>query len=322
FWSRNWQKLQGLWGEFRYLRQLKRDGRLQAGIISCYHLGQVILYRLYSLLLGFPVVYNYVEWASAMQHRGSWKERLNDYLFDNWVVRSMDGAMSISEVLMANFEKIAPGKSQLKVPIICDFEKFNRPKRPAERPYFLYCGALVYREVIDFILQAFDRLPEQPAVELHLVLGGGDEEDYAALQKAIQTYDKGDLVRIFHNVPHQQIADHYLPALALLIPLRPTLQDAARFPHKIGEYVATGNPMISTNFGEVAHYFKDEESALIADAYEVEQFAAKMQYVLDHPEKAKAIGRLGKALGLKEFNYASYGQPIKNFLYQLYRKAS
>ncbi|MEM9919829.1 MAG: glycosyltransferase [Bacteroidota bacterium] len=322
FWARNIQKVRGLWREFWYLRQLRREGCLQAGIISCYHLGQVVLYRFYSLLLGFPVAYNYVEWASAMQHRRSWKERINDYVFDHWVVRSMDGAMSISEVLMKNFQKIAPTKAQLKVPIICDFDKFNRPKKAVDHPYFLYCGALVYREVIDFLLEAFDQLPNESQAHLHLVLGGGDQNDYASLQQAIGQCQKADRIHLLHNVPHDEIADHYLPALALLIPLRPSLQDAARFPHKIGEYVATGNPMISTNFGEVAYYFRDEESALIAEGYEVDQFAAKMQFVLDHPEKARAIGQRGKALGLREFNYTSYGHPIKKFLHQLQRKAS
>ena len=317
FFRRNLQKLKGIWQEFQYLRKLRQQNELHAGIISCYSLGQVFLYRLYGYILGFPVVLNYVEWASAMQHRGSWKEAINDYLFDRYMVKWMDGAFPISEVLVKNFDKIAPQKSQLKVPILCDFIKFDKPARPAPQPYFLYCGALSYREVLDFILEAYDRLPDSTTYELHLVLGGGSKAEYEQLLSDIKAYKKGHLIKVFLDVPHEQIPDYYLPAKALLIPLRPTLQDAARFPHKIGEYVATANPMIATNYGEVAHYFQDGENALIADSYDVVAFAAKMQYVIDHPEAAQQIGKKGKALGLKEFNYLNYGSKIKTFLEQL-----
>ncbi len=317
FVKRNLQKLKGNIHEFQYLRKLCKSNELQAAIISCYSFRQVLLYRLYSYLLGFPVVLNYVEWASAMQHRGSWREKLNDYFFDRYLVKSMDGALSISEVLIENFNKIAPTKSQMKLPILCDFAKFDKPAPPAKAPHFLYCGALSYREVIDFILQAFDLLPDKPTYHLHLVLGGGTQTEYEQLKSDIATYQKGHLVKIFLDVPHDQIADHYIPAKALLIPLRATLQDAARFPHKIGEYVASGNPMIATNYGEVAHYFRDGKTALIAATYDVQEFAEKMKFVIEHPEEAHEIGKKGKALGLKEFNYLNYGNKIKKFLQQL-----
>jgi len=92
------------------------------------------------------------------------------------------------------------------------------------------------------------------------------------------------------------------------------LQDAARFPHKIGEYVASGAPMISSNFGEVKHYFKDGENGFVAEKYEVEQFTEKMQYIIDNPDKAKAVGQAGKETGLKEFNFLHYGENLRGFL--------
>ena len=81
--------------------------------------------------------------------------------------------------------------------------------------------------------------------------------------------------------------NYYKNAKALLIPLRPITQDEARFPHKIGEYLASGNPAISTNYGEIKHYFKDQETMLIADSYQINDFAGKMQYILDFPGGSK-----------------------------------
>ena len=317
FFNRNWQKLMGGLREWRYLKQLKRNRKLDVGIISCYSFTQVLLYRIYSKLLGFPIAYNYVEWASAIEHRRGLKNKINDYFYDRWLVPSMDAALPISEVLIENFGTVAPSKPSFKIPILCDFEKFDVVPKKTERPYFCYCGALDYLELIDFVLTAFDNLSDEPIVEMHLALGGGNQADYEALMASIGKMKKGDRVKVFRNVQHAKIPDLYAPALGLLIPMRPTLQDAARFPHKIGEYVASGNPVISSNFGEVAYYFKDKENGLIAAEYDIDQFTEKMQFVLDHPEEASVIGQRGKEMGLREFNFLHYGQNLLRFLANL-----
>ncbi len=317
FINRNIQKLKGVFGEYSYLRKLRKNNELDAGIISCYHFGQVLLYRLYSMVLGFPVVYNYVEMASAIEHRRGVVKKINDYLFEHLLVGSMAGALPISQVLIDNYKKIAPGKSYLKIPILSDFEQFNIPKKEPDQPHFLYCGALDYKEVIDFVLKAYDLLPDDINTHLYLVLGGGSKATYERLLQDIGKMKKSSMVKVIHNVPHAQIPVYYSQATALLIPMRPTLQDAARFPHKIAEYVASGNPMISVNFGEVAQYFTDGKDGLIAVDYDPSLFAEKMKFVLDHPEKAKEIGKKGKELGLKEFNHLNYGSKLKTFLVEL-----
>ena len=106
----------------------------------------------------------------------------------------------------------------------------------------------------------------------------------------------------------------YKNAVALLIPLRPTLQDKARFPHKIGEYLASGNPVISTNYGEVKYYFKDMENMLIADSYDINLFADKMQFVINNPIEGQRIGMNGKNMVLRIFDYRIQAPIINNFL--------
>jgi glycosyltransferase involved in cell wall biosynthesis len=269
---------------------------------------------IYSKLLGFPIAYNYVEWASAIEHRRGLKNKINDYFYDKWLVPSMDAALPISEVLIENFKKVAPDKPTFKIPILCDFDKFDVVAKQPEYPYFGYAGALDYGELIIFVLTAFDNLKDEPRVELHMALGGGSKADDEALTNHIKNMKKSDRVKIFKNVPHDKIPDLYAPALGLLIPMRPTLQDAARFPHKIGEYVASGAPMISSNFGEVEYYFKDMENGFVAKQYKVEQFTEKMQFIIDHPEQARAVGQKGKQMGLKEFNYLHYSENLRSFL--------
>ena len=118
-------------------------------------------------------------------------------------------------------------------------------------------------------------------------------------------------------MPDKSLAELYVNAVGMLIPLRPTIQDEARFPHKIGEYCASGNPIITTNYGEIKSYFVDGKSALIAEHYDVQEFADKMLYVISNPEKANEIGENGKRVGLINFNYEDCGKKIKKLILSL-----
>ena len=101
------------------------------------------------------------------------------------------------------------------------------------------------------------------------------------------------------NVSDKELSVLYKNATGLLIPLRPNIQDEARFPHKFGEYLISGNPVITTNYGEVKYYFKDMVNALIAEIYDEKAFAEKMYYVITNPSECSIIGQNGKKVALE-----------------------
>ena len=53
---------------------------------------------------------------------------------------------------------------------------------------------------------------------------------------------------------------------------------------------------------------------LIAERYDPQLFASKMQFVLDNVSEVQNIGDAGRNLSLKNFDYKSYGEKIINFL--------
>ncbi len=317
FFQRNWQKIKGKVAEYQYLKQYKNQGDDLIAIISTESFFQTLTYYIYSKILNFPIVFNYVEMQTSMEHRSGFYLETNDYLMDHFMIKRMDAALPISEILKDNFNKIAPNKPIFKIPVLCDFSLFDVPKNQSKEPYFLYCGSLGYKEVVDFILEAYAKISKTTNIKLYLLVSGGKSVEYEQLQRDIAQKVNPEKVHVYKNIPYSQLIDLYVNAKALLIPLRPTLQDAARFPHKIGEYLATGNPIVTTNYGEVAHYFQDKKNALIANNYEVDEYVEKLLFVINEPDKASKIGKKGKTYGLNEFDYLSYGQKLKLFLKNL-----
>ena len=312
FIKRNLLKIKGLIGEISYLRKRRKSKTLDHAIISSMNFYSVLFYFFLSKIYRFKIILNYVEFYSSVKKK--WyriNARLNDYLFDKYAPALTDAALPISEFLIGHLQKVSPGKKYLKIPGLTDFEKYNNIEILNTDKYFLYCGAAGYREVIDFIIDAFTGLDNTDTF-LYLVVNG-DGNSINSIKEYICNSSKKDKIKLLSRLTEKELYTYYQNAIALLIPLRPTFQDLARFPHKTGEYMGSANPVISVNYGEIKYYFKDMENILLAENYDVAQFADKMKFVIDHPGLAKEIGTKGKEVALNLFHYKNRALYIDDF---------
>lgn len=313
---RKLMKFKGLVNEFVLLKKMKRQGELNYAILSTHSFYAVLYYTLLGKMFGFKTILNYVEYYSGI--RGKWFEParwINNKLYDDVGPRLVDAVFPISEFLIQHVEKVAPGKKYLKVPVLTNFERYDDCEVKQDQKYFLFCGAANYIEIVKFIIDSFVQL-DHSDVFLYLVVNGYDHY-IQEIKNYIGNTTHSDRIKLMSKLTNKQLNDQYKNAMALLIPLRPAFQDIARFPHKIGEYLASGNPVISTNYGEVAHYFKNMEQMLIAESYETKLFAEKMQFVIDNPCEVKKIGIQGRTMALVNFDYNVYGKKIIHFLDQM-----
>jgi len=91
----------------------------------------------------------------------------------------------------------------------------------------------------------------------------------------------------------------------------------AGFPTKLGEYLATGKPVVVTKVGDIPKYLKDGESAYLVDPDDNKAFAEKLDLVLSHYEDALKIAQKGKELTNTVFNYKVQSERMQNFLLKL-----
>jgi glycosyltransferase involved in cell wall biosynthesis len=314
FFRRNFLKMKGFIKEFLLLRKLKRNNELDYAILSTHNFYAVLYYCFLAKMFNFKTALNYVEFYSRVKKK--WyriNTRLNDKMFDKFAPILTDSVLPISEFLVEHLKKKAPNKKYLKIPVLTDFDKYaDCDGLLRENLYFLFCGHTNYAEIIKFNIDSFNILNNQ-SVFLYLVINGS-EKDIQKIREYVNTTPLKDQIKLFSKLSEKELYTYYRNALALLIPLRPTFQDRARFPHKLGEYLASGNPVISTNYGEVSYYFKDMDNMLIAESYDMNQFAAKMQFAVTNIEEVRKIGINGKNLAFDLFNYIALAQTISDFL--------
>lgn len=314
FTERQYQRIKGLVKEFFYLQKLRKEGKIDAAILSTMNFYDALRYKLYSSILGFPIGVNLVEMASALERRSSITQRFSNWLMENWLLKKFDGAMPISDKLCDFYTKIAPSKPMMKVPVICDYDKFEQVQRMPSEAYFLYCASISFMNVAEFVMNAYEMMENKDDIKLYLLIGVREESQHLELKQRLSHRFPNEEVSLFSNVSYNELMQLFTNAKSLVIPLRHTIEDAARFPHKIGEYLATGNPVITTEVGEIKTYFEDGKTAFVAKNYEVKEFAKKMDEVVVSGMVAEKIGQNGRQLGRENFDFESYGNPLKDFL--------
>ena len=109
----------------------------------------------------------------------------------------------------------------------------------------------------------------------------------------------------------QQDVKKYLNECQILAVTRPnTKQTQAGFPTKLGEYLATGNPVVITNVGEITLFLKDEVNAYIAEPDSSKKFSEKLIEALSDQNRIK-VGLEGQKLVYTEFNYLTQAKKLE-----------
>jgi glycosyltransferase involved in cell wall biosynthesis len=151
-----------------------------------------------------------------------------------------------------------------------------------------------------------------------LLILTGKNQDIEIIKNRIEKMKLIDTVSVRIKVPFEELALIYQNALALLIPLSSkSTQDQARFSQKIAEYLSSKRPIITVNTGEIPYYFKNRETAFIANNFEIDDLLKEFQTVASNIKLAKKIGISGYELGKREFDYRLHGEKLHNFVSSL-----
>lgn len=313
FLKRRFFEVKGKINEILFLRKRAKENKLDYAILSTRSFPSIVLYFLLAKVLKFKIILNYVEYYSATEKKKSQiRKRVNDMLFDGYAPSLSDAVFPISEFLINHFKKRTPNKAFLKIPGLTDFDRYHNIEKEEGEKYFLFCGSAGYKEIILFIIDSFE-LIDDSYYYLYLVING-DQNEMQEVQRYVNRQKKKEKIKIYTKLTDNKLFTHYKNATALLIPLRPTFQDIARFPHKTGEYMSSGNPVISTNYGEIKYYFTDNVNMLLAESYDIKLFADKMKFVVNNPSKAQEIGIEGRSLARKLFDYRYKAKEINDFM--------
>jgi len=314
-----WVQLKGLIVGIWRLMRLSSQGQLDCVCLEGRRLRVTVPIIFICRLLKVPVVWNLCEWWPAHDNCSGYEKKV----FFRYILQKISGVISISEgitnKLRAIYEKKGTKRPILKVPILVDADQWQMPYGQSDSnsgEYILWCGNLAcYSQIVEFLMRAMvELLDMKKNVILKLVgtVTPSQIKQFRGYQHNLGLAE--EKVQFVGYKRQDELKEQFRVSKALLVPSRNTEREVCGFHTKTGEYLASGRPVVATNIGEPAKYFKNEVDAILCKPEDEKDFARGIKLLLNSPETAKAIGRAGQELAKDFFDYRIHGPRIVNFI--------
>jgi glycosyltransferase involved in cell wall biosynthesis len=206
------------------------------------------------------------------------------------------------------------GKPILHVPMSVDIDRFQN-ESVQKKKHIVYCGELNdEKDGVGLLIEAFTYIAsDYPEYSLLLIGSAQSNAKLEQYQHMVKDFGIVDRVMFLGKKSNDEMPSYLLEASILVLPRPNSIQAQHGFPTKLGEYLATGNPVIVTSVGEISRYLKDGVNAFIAKPGSVECLVAKFKELLQDQTSAIRIGINGKETALKYFNNRNQTLEIINF---------
>ncbi len=316
--EQGWLVLKGLTAGARRVLALDRQEGVDALVVSSDKWIVVPLFWLVAKLCGAAYICEQSEEPFYQVERSrAW--RMVSAVLTHTLYRLYDGAIVISAHLERYMRaRMRPGARLLRIPILMDAHLFARSAGPGpiEGEYVAFCGTL--NEAKDGVLtlaRAFARIcVEFPGLRLVLIGDSPKVSQIPRVRAFVEELGIADRV-VFVGIVGRSELPQYLDRATVLALARPSsLQASAGFPTKLGEYLATGRPVVVTRTGEIDTYLDDGVNVYFGPPDDVSAFADRLRHVLQHPEEAAEVGRRGREAAGRFFDFRANGLKIREFI--------
>ncbi len=254
------------------------------------------------------------------RNRCNIKIKIKSWIYEKIVVPCFDGAFIMTDALADYYKPLMRKNAKvLKMPILVDMKRFELKYSNINEEYIAYCGSPSGdKDGVPILIRAFAKVSKKYSnLSLKIIGNYPNVEERKRVQQFIDELKLSGKVEVTGKKTPEEVAA-YLTGAKLLALARPdNFQAKYGFPTKLGEYLATANPVVVTDVGEIAKFLQDGVSAYIAKPDNVNDFAEKMISVLSDYKMACRVGVNGKQVAEENFSYKQHGKRIVDFILEM-----
>lgn len=248
--------------------------------------------------------------------------KIDIWIYLHFIEKKFDGIYVINNRLVTYFNKYLRNKIPIAIiNMIVDpgrFETNSRDKK-VHRKYIAYCGVLnSVKDGVDILIESFiaanksGRIPDD--ISLCLIGEFANELFKTSINEKITEAGLEDKVIFTGRIERSEIPVYLNNAEALALARPSNKQSEGGFPTKLGEYLATGKPVIITDTGEISLFLKDGVNAFVAEPGSIQSFTDKIAEVFSNYSRAIEIGKKGRTLVENDFNYLRQAERLAQFI--------
>lgn len=307
-----------VWRTCHYLKKIMKRG----DAVICYMKERSLAIKIAKIChsIGIPCLRDLCEfpYISRIQNKMVEKERAS-YMRNQFPY--FDGIIAISQALFDYSQKHKrPNAKTIKIPILVDTDGYDKERQISSVPFFFHSGTLTeQKDGILGVIEAFGKAKHMYGLPVMYYFTGKLEKssDIDGIKALITKYELKDSLKFLGYLQEDEMLQYQANCIAMVINKHDNLQNKYCFATKLGEYLLSGRPVITTRVGEAIYYLKDRENAYLYDDNDIDSLSKLMIHVLTNEEDCERIGQNGKALTMNQFDYRKYGRVMREFIEDL-----
>ena len=220
-----------------------------------------------------------------------------------WLIKRSTGMMVISRALKDYYSDRGIKNIEI-VNMFVDANRFQVDECKRKDEYIAYCGKVsLHKDGVDTLIRAYSVFRKNhSSVKLWIIGGFESKETEKQVRGLSKELNLDRDVRFLGAVAPSEMPALLCDAKILALARPNNIQAKYGFPTKLGEYLATGKPVVVTNVGEIGVFLEDGVNCRIAEPDNYRDFADKLSWVMDNYELALHIGAKGRELTQNAFS--------------------
>lgn len=311
-------KLIGNLSLYRYLKKSSDK------CMVLYYYGQpdIINFFLFFLLrkkgikIIFDIVEDYSTYTNFTNTFNKWNIRSSMLLLSKLSLIA-NGIIVINNYLYKRIIKITKNKLPIiKLPVSINKHDFStQNKVQSDTLKVFYGGAFVYKDGVRELIEAFSEISvTNPNIRL-ILTGKGMEKDITQINELLSKLGNKQ-INFLGYVSDEQYFKLIKSCDILCMPRKNIPFAIAGFPFKLGEYLGTGNAVLSSSIGELPEMFNHDEICFYDPDNEYD-LRDKLKNLLKDSFYRKSLGIKGREKAFELFNSENHALILYKFILEL-----
>lgn len=248
------------------------------------------------------------------------KKTLSIFRKLNLLVYGIADGMIVMTNELKTFYKTLNVNNIFLLPMTVNFERFNNTNYilNANEKYFAYVGGnggFKRDGLLDSVI-AFNIFHKKYNRCKFYIIGPLDKSSrvFLELEEYIFNNNLEDCVLFLGAKSTNEIPGYLKNAIGLIM-TPPKDFVSGGFPTKLGEYLASGTPVITTDVSEICNYLNDKNSFLVKPG-DTNEISSKMITIIENQDLAESVGKNGQIIAKSIFGANNYTKKLEYFLFK------
>jgi glycosyltransferase involved in cell wall biosynthesis len=272
---------------------------------------------------GYKIIFDIVEDYDAVAKLSSKISSKATNFSAKWLSKRLlavaDGIIVVSSYLKDKINDLTRGKT----PILLRSISVDTASIPYSQPFsngevsLFYGGIFGVKDGVENLLKAFDSLASSYP-RLRLILSGTGGAD--RMRKILDRIKSSPFRDRIKYVGYLSDEEYYRLLCSVDIPCVPRMDSLcanAGFPFKLGEFLASGKPVIASRVSDIESFISDRQHAILTKPGSADEIVSGIRFLIEHPTRAIQIGIDGRKRAVEKFDVRVQGNHLYDFLWKI-----